>query len=103
MLKLSVKALKHSFFARWVSKGMSETEHTRVESQLHSDHPVWAQGLKKSGLYYEGFVTTLEETLEAHRKCTLTTYGTRTSKRSPISTGVCKENDSALANKQVRL
>ena len=33
------------------------------------------------GLYYEGFVDNLDETLEAHRRCTVTTYGTRTSKK----------------------
>ena len=37
-----------------------------------SARPTWAVGLKRSGLYYEGFVDNLEDTLEAHRRCTLT-------------------------------
>ena len=69
----------------------------------HSEHPAWARGLKKCGLYYEGFVDDLEDTLEAHRRCTLTTYGTRTSKKPSGSTiEVDKENNSTLANKQVK-
>ena len=73
---------------------------------LDSVQPAWALGLKSSGLYYEGFVDNLEDTLEAHRRCTVTTYGTRTSKKSPATTAVPssnsdKENDSCLANQQV--
>ena len=69
-----------------------------------SDHPAWTRGLNKSGLYYEGFVDDLEDTLEAHRRYTLTTYGTRTSKKPSGSTiEVDKENNnSTLANKQVK-
>ena len=43
--------------------------------------PPWAKGLKRSGMYYEGIVEDLDETLEAHRRITMTTYGTRTSKK----------------------
>ena len=46
------------------------------------DIPVWAQGLKRNGLYYEGFVDDHETVLELHRKYTTTTYGTRTSSRT---------------------
>ena len=75
----------------------------------NSVRPVWALGLKRSGLYYEGFVDNLEDTLEAHRRCTITTYGTRTSKKSVTTTAVPgssdtninKENDTSLANQQV--
>ena len=68
--------------------------------------PAWALGLKRSGLYYEGFIDNLEDTLEAHRRCTVTTYGTRTSKKSPASTVVPssntdQENDRYVANQKV--
>ena len=73
----------------------------------NSVQPSWALGLKRSGLYYEGFVDNLEDTLEAHRRCTITTYGTRTSKKPPGTPGLAvdnnidKENEGHLANKQV--
>ena len=81
--------------------------HEAEDSQLAQ-----ALGLKSSpGLYYEGFVDNLENTLETHRRCTLTgtTYGTRTLKKPPapttLPTGtvIDKENDGYLANKQVRM
>ena len=67
--------------------------------------PSWAKGLQKSGLYYEGFVDNLDETLEAHRRCTVTTYGTRTSKKPAGTISHSehdKENNSNVANKQVK-
>ena len=70
----------------------------------NSARPVWAVGLKMSGLYYEGFVDNLEDTLEAHRRCTITTYSTRTSPAMaavPTDTDMNKENDVHLANQQV--
>ena len=47
------------------------------------------------GLYYEGFVDNLEEVLEGHRRCTMTSYGTRNSKKSNELQieGNNKEND----------
>ena len=53
----------------------------------------WFEGLTKVGLYYEGFVDNLEDVLEGHRRCTMTSYGTRTSKKSN-QIGDNKENDS---------
>ena len=52
---------------------------------------LWAKGLKKSGLYYDGFVDDIEAVLEQHRKETITFYGTRNS-----SGGVAAENDKLL-------
>ena len=40
---------------------------------------LWAKGLKKSGLYYDGFVDDIEAVLEQHCKETVTFYGTRNS------------------------
>ena len=37
-------------------------------SSVVSSLPVWAQGLKKCGAYYEGYVEDLEGTLELHRQ-----------------------------------
>ena len=54
----------------------------------------WFIGLTKMGLYYEGFVDNLE-VLEGHRRCTMTSYGTRNWKKSNKLQieGNNKEND----------
>jgi len=39
-----------------------------------SSSPVWAEGLKKYGAYYEGYVEDLEGTLELHCQDTVTTW-----------------------------
>ena len=55
-------------------------------------YPTWAEGLKKSGLYYDGFVDDIESVLEQHRKDTVTFYGTRNSSGA----GLDKENVNSL-------
>ena len=40
---------------------------------------LWAEGLKKSGLYYDGFIDDIELVLEQRHKETVTFYGTRNS------------------------
>ena len=52
--------------------------------------PPWAKGLKSSGLYYEGIV---DDVLEAHRRVTMTTYGTQTSKKQATLIESNKENE----------
>ena len=47
-------------------------------TDVHDDL-AWAKGLKRSGLYFDGFVDDVECVLEKHRKDTVTFYGTRTS------------------------
>ena len=42
-----------------------------AKSEAKIESPAWAQWLKKSGLYYEGFVDSVEDTLEAHRRSIL--------------------------------
>ena len=37
-----------------------------------STYPTWAEDLKKSGLYYDGFLDDIESVLEQHRKDTVT-------------------------------
>ena len=39
----------------------------------------WQQGLARKGLYYEGVVDNIEDTLELHRGSTVSTFGTRRS------------------------
>ena len=38
---------------------------------MMSSFPVWAEGLKKVGTYYKGYVEDLEGTLELHRRDTV--------------------------------
>ncbi len=73
-----------------------------------SVQPAWALyiGLKRSGLYYEGFVDNLEDTMAAspvyifkvvnesrlHHHWHLYTYGTRTSRKSAATTVVPSSN-----------
>ena len=44
-----------------------------------STYPTWAEGLKKSDLYYNGFVDDIESVFEQHCKDTVTFHGTRNS------------------------
>ena len=52
-------------------------------AEMCSSKPVWAKYLVQSGLYYEGTVTEceLEKVLEFHKRDTVTTFGTRSSRR----------------------
>ena len=47
----------------------------------------WTAGLKRSGLYLEGIVeaSSLNNVLEAHKRHTVSTFGTRTSSRNRFS------------------
>ena len=42
--------------------------------------PAWAVGLQHKGLYYEGVVDGLDELLELHKRDTVSTFGTRSSR-----------------------
>ena len=42
----------------------------------------WTHGLQQNGEYYEGVVSSLDDCLEAHKRETVTTWGTRTSSNS---------------------
>ena len=46
------------------------------------DKPCWAESLQLRGVYFEGFVDDVTATVERYKAETLTTFGTRTSKRS---------------------
>ena len=43
------------------------------------DPASWNYGLQRNGLYYEGVVLSVDDRLEAHKRDTVTTWGTRTS------------------------
>ena len=44
--------------------------------------PKWSESLQKRGTYYEGYVDDLESVLEAHRRDTVTSWGTRRSSKA---------------------
>ena len=50
----------------------------------------WRAGLKRSGLYLEGIIedSSLNAVLEAHKRDTVSTFGTRTSSRNRVSENV---------------
>ena len=69
---------------------------------MASNHHSWTQGLNRVGLYYSGFVDNLEDVLEMHRRSTLTTYGTRTSKKPstpPAATADSQDTSDTIAKK----
>ena len=57
-----------------------------------ADSPRWSEGLQKRGTYYEGYVDDLESVLEAHRRDTITSWGTRRSSKAQILDSENKEN-----------
>ena len=44
--------------------------------------PGWSKSFQKRGTYYEGYVDDLESLLEAHRRDTVTSWGTRRSSKT---------------------
>ena len=66
---------------------------------MANDYQSWTHGLKRVGLYYSGFVDNLEDVLEMHRRSTLTTYGTRTSKKPSVPRAAASSENDAVANK----
>ena len=61
----------------------------------------WTKGLKRQGMYYEGWVTCADSVLALHIRETVTCYGTRRSSKIIGSTATVedKENTSAKGNK----
>lgn len=69
--------------------------------------PQWVidYNLEASGLYYEGFVDDFESVLSKHRMSTMTTYGTRKSRKcadrgcsEENCDGENKENDEGVSS-----
>ena len=54
-----------------------------MDEVVSNEKPSWAKQLKRRGLYYEGLVDgdDIEPLLKAHRRSTVTSYGTRTGSR----------------------
>ena len=70
---------------------------------MMSSLPVWAEGLKKVGTYYEGYVEDLEGTLELHRRDTVTTWGIRRSQSKQPAPGMAEKNESKKSVVSVQL
>ena len=64
---------------------------------MMSSFPVWAEGLKKVGTYYEGYVEDLEGTLELHWQDTVTTWGIRRSQSKQPAPGMDESKKSAVS------
>ena len=50
----------------------------------------WTCGLQRNGEYYEGVVSSLDDRLEAHKRETVTTWGTKTSSSNSKPAGDCE-------------
>jgi hypothetical protein len=51
----------------------------------------WTCGLQRNGEYYEGVVSSLDDRLEAHKRETVTTWGTRTSSSNSKPADDCEK------------
>ena len=64
---------------------------------MMSSFPVWAEGLKKVGTCYEGYVEDLEGTLELHRRENVTTWGIRRSQSKQPAPGMDESEKSVVS------
>ena len=48
------------------------------------ERPEWAEGLEAKGVYFEGMVSDADQRVERHNLETVTSYGTRTSRKVPV-------------------
>ena len=64
---------------------------------MMSSFPVWAEGLRKVGTYYEGYVEDLEGTLELHRRDTVTKLGIRRSQSKQPAPGMDESKKSVVS------
>ena len=65
-------------------------------------YPAWAHGLTDNNLNYEGVIEgeMLEKTLELHKRDTVSTFGTRSSRRATTSNTIeIREDESRLVSK----
>ena len=76
-----------------------------MEAKLkHEMKPVeeyndWMEGLKRVGVYHDGFVRNVDDVLAKHSAATVTTYGTRRSRNIGPSVKGDKENKSSVSKK----
>ena len=64
------------------------------------DPPSWATGLCRSGTYYEGWVSDIDEVLRVHSQETVTCFGTRRSSKASGCTAEEKKCDEIGVNKE---
>ena len=57
----------------------------------------WTEGLQCRGTYYEEWVENAERVLTAHKKATVTCYGTRRSTQNSSAPGHSSEKDKGNA------
>ena len=69
-------------------------------ANIRTERREWHEGLKRCGMYYEGFVDgeKVGECLENHRRDTASTFGTRSS-RHVSSSQTVTENVSCISKK----
>lgn len=71
---------------------MGEHEAAPVKSQS------WTDGLRRVGVYHEGFVRNIDDVLAKHGVETVTTYGTRRSRKIGIPSSNGKENNPLVSD-----
>ena len=66
---------RYSWFQPWTTFSL--------ERAMSFESPKWTEGLSVAGLYYDGIVDEgkLDEVLELHKRDTVSTFGTRSSRR----------------------
>ena len=68
--------------------------------------PNWTANLDARGLYYEGLVENIDTLLEMHKLSTVTTYGTRRSRRPAQSTTIMSPDENTseqIQNKEEKM
>ena len=68
--------------------------------------PNWTTSLDARGLYYEGLVEDIDTLLEKHKLGTVTTYGTRRSRRPAQSTTITSPDENTseqIQNKEEKI
>ena len=60
----------------------------------------WSKGLQHKGVFLEGWVDDVDQVLESHRRATVTSYGTRRSKKSGCTN---KENIELHNGKEMKV
>lgn len=66
------------------------------------EKPTWAVDLDVKGLYYEGIVDDSSSLLDRYKASTLTTYGTRRSRKTQPTTTSNKDQENVCPNKEVQ-
>ena len=65
---------------------------------MATDRPSWATHLEAKGVYYEGVMEDVDRLLDQHKLATVTTYGTRRSRKNHVHTAACSESHKEKEN-----